>query len=189
LLQEGLRPVCVVVGLCSEAEADDQERRLIEAHQLRGRDLTNCTEGGGGTRGHRHSDEAKAKIGAAHRGKIVSEETRRRLSEARLGTKLSAEARARLRGRAGHPMSEEARKRTSERMLGNRHGAKASRTPEWRAAMSRMRGGNHSQAAFSDAEVADIRRRVASGEKQYMIAEEKGVSRPCISRIVNNRTY
>ncbi len=42
---------------------------------------------------------------------------------------------------------------------------------------------------FTDAEVQDIRRRVAAGERQTEIAREKGVRKDTICRLVHGDTY
>lgn len=42
--------------------------------------------------GRPHTEEAKRKIGDAHRGKVTSEETKRRISKAKTGIPLSDEA-------------------------------------------------------------------------------------------------
>jgi hypothetical protein len=47
--------------------------------------------------GHRHTEEAKAKIGAASRGKVLSVETRRRISESNSGNRFGEEQLARFR--------------------------------------------------------------------------------------------
>lgn len=50
---------------CSQAVLDQREREQIADHKRRGLTLLNVMEGG---RGSRHSEETKAKIGAANRG-------------------------------------------------------------------------------------------------------------------------
>lgn len=47
--------------------------------------------------GHKHSEETKAKIGAAHIGKTVSADARRKIGDANRGRKLTPEAVAKLR--------------------------------------------------------------------------------------------
>jgi hypothetical protein len=48
------------------------------------------------TRGHRHTDETKAKMAAAKRGKSMPSETRAKISAAHRGNKCSAETRAKM---------------------------------------------------------------------------------------------
>jgi hypothetical protein len=52
-----------------------------------------------------------------------------------------------------------------------------------------LRGERHCRARFTDAQVLDIRRRIANGERNITIAREFGVSKGAISGIVNGRTW
>ena len=56
----------------------------------------NMTEGGDGTLGYRFSEDAKRRIGLAHKGKPKSPEQREKMSRARLGWKPSDETRAKM---------------------------------------------------------------------------------------------
>jgi hypothetical protein len=94
----GKENIIVRSMLCkSEQHALDLEVKLIAALRAGGVKLVNLTDGGEGMSGYNHSDETKAKIGAAHRGKVVSEETRVKLSE--IGKNISEETRAKMSAR------------------------------------------------------------------------------------------
>ncbi len=56
----------------------------------------NMTDGGDGTPGRRHSDEAKKKISAASKGHCLSLESRQKISSAHIGKRLSFEHRQKL---------------------------------------------------------------------------------------------
>jgi hypothetical protein len=69
-------------------EACEREKYWIKFYgrkDLKEGNLVNMTDGGDGTLGHHHSDEAKHKISVASKGRFVSEETRKKLSDANKG--------------------------------------------------------------------------------------------------------
>lgn len=97
LLSQGREPAIIEVDrISSHDDWAALERYWI--HHLRqiGASLTNHTEGGEGWHGHRHSEESKRKIAAAHRGRTVSPETRQRLRERHLGKRLSEQHKRKL---------------------------------------------------------------------------------------------
>lgn len=65
------------------------EREYIRVFRAIGFNLTNLTAGGDGVVGHKHSPEARAKIGAIHRGKTMSLESRAKIGEAGRGRRHS----------------------------------------------------------------------------------------------------
>ena len=88
----------IIAHKLSSAEAYQLEEKLIL--QYGRKDLgtgtrRNSTNGGSGIIGL--SENAKKKIGAAHKGKIVSAETREKMSKAQKGIPKSEETKSRMR--------------------------------------------------------------------------------------------
>lgn len=52
-----------------------------------------------------------------------------------------------------------------------------------------LRGERHGSAKLTEADVRDIRRRVAAGENGRVIAEEKGISRTTVSQIASRQRW
>jgi len=73
--------------------------------------LCNLTDGGDGSSGLIHSEEAKRKVGDAQRGKKITEEHRRRISEFHTGKQISDETRIKMsawqKGKPGKKWSPE----------------------------------------------------------------------------------
>lgn len=118
LERRGHQPIAVV--LQEFPETTDLNNVLNEAEiywiaelRRRGCPLTNCTEGGGGTRGYRRRDNAKRNA-TKNKARIWTPEQRQKLRLAVLGRKDSAETRA----------------KKAKTWLGRRH------TPESRAKMA-----------------------------------------------------
>ena len=86
--------VLSVVPDCCGNRAEVACIALFKALGLR---LTNATDGGEGTRGHKHSDEYRENM----RGRVVTAETRARQSAVRKGRTMSPENREKRR----HPVS------------------------------------------------------------------------------------
>ncbi len=85
----------VIESLHTEELALHQERLWIEFFRSTEKGIGfNITAGGAGAIGYRHTDDAKAKIGAAsvgnkhNLGRVASEETRKKLSACRIGAPL-----------------------------------------------------------------------------------------------------
>jgi group I intron endonuclease len=112
-------------GFKSEAALNRAEIRWIKKFDSKNKGY-NCTDGGEGVTGLKHSDEtkqklreinqgkkltreAKDKIGRAHKGKVTPIETKIKMSEAQIGVKNH---------NYGKKLSEETRKRMSESKLG-----------------------------------------------------------------------
>lgn len=92
LTSKNLRPIMEILDVVPDTEADFWEREYIQNFRERGFDLTNITPGGntGPSRlGHKHSPEARRKIGAGWRGKKrppFSAEWREKISLAKKGS-------------------------------------------------------------------------------------------------------
>lgn len=95
LLRLGYRPIYLVLEYGQGVGWQDRERFWIAIHR-KFCDLTNLTDGGEGTPGHRCSPETRAKIGAASKGRPYSSETRAKMGAANKGRKRSPETRAKL---------------------------------------------------------------------------------------------
>lgn len=93
--------------------------------------LLNCTDGGEGTIGRKHSQETRDKIAAKAMGRMPSEETRKKISCANKGRKLPPEEVARIRARMqGKRLVPLAIKRAARTNRGRKH------SPEVRARIS-----------------------------------------------------
>jgi hypothetical protein len=133
LRSRGVAPLIVVLELLESKEAlIEAERWWICYGRLSRWPLTNATDGGEGAWGRKHTEEAKAKIGAASVGRRPSAksrermreahstraakslETRRKLSAALKGRKRTQEQRARQSATAqGKTASDETRAKMS----------------------------------------------------------------------------
>lgn len=136
-----------VLACCFDESAAFQcEKLLIKQHGTRAPNGYNLTDGGEGTAGYNHTDEARrlisassagrkygppsvekrAKISAANRGRSLSKETRAKLSAAGKGRVVSEETRAKISaaqiGKKRGPMPEEWRRKISARNTGSRKG-------------------------------------------------------------------
>lgn len=110
-------------GACSRDCLDKLERLYILQYNSVAEGL-NCTEGGGGSRGRKHSEQSKAKISVAltgRKGHPHTEESRAKLSAAHKGKKLpphteerKAQISASLKGRKKPPRTDEHRAKISE---------------------------------------------------------------------------
>lgn len=85
----------IVAYFFDEADAFEHERELIAEYRAAGAALANMCDGGGGSTGMVHSEDAKRRISLAKTGKKrapFSDETRARMSAAAKGRKQSPEA-------------------------------------------------------------------------------------------------
>lgn len=96
----------------SKQQMDLLEQFFIKTLRCRDKDIGyNITEGGGGTLGYRHTEEAKRKMsGYKHSlGHSRSQETRKKIAIAKTGTKLSEETKNKIskkaKGRIKPPVS------------------------------------------------------------------------------------
>lgn len=144
-----------------ESEAFDIEKRLIKKYgkQL----LTNCTDGGEGLSGHKHSVETKLKQSKAHIGRVFSEEHRARIGAASRGRYFSPEVRAKMgeivrKRYLEHP---EERKKTGAFRIGFRH------SEEIKAKIAASHLGKK-RAPFSE----EWKRKIGLGNKGKFVSDE-----------------
>lgn len=95
LLREGIAPFMQSVQVGQGAEWAETERYWIRWHRERGFDLTNATDGGEGTLGHRHSVETRLRMSKSRTGLKISPETILKMAAGRVGKKQTAERIAR----------------------------------------------------------------------------------------------
>lgn len=93
--RDNIEIVLIEDGITTKEEACDKERYYIAFYKEKHGSIVNSSDGGdGGCEGYKHTEEAKAKIGKAHKGKklsdehveflknrVISEETRKKLSD------------------------------------------------------------------------------------------------------------
>ena len=128
--------------------------------------LVNMTNGGEGCYGLVHSEETKQKIGAANKGKKHSLESKQKMSAAKSGENAPW---------FGKKLSKETRQKLSAANSGKNH-------PMYgKPALNR-------KLTFKKAE--EIRRRYKTEKiTQQKLAQEYGVSRRTIGRIIQNKRY
>lgn len=100
LCEKGLKPELELLAQVPESEWKQNEIDYIAVFRSMDCDLVNGTDGGDrgpSWAGKKHSLEARAKIGDAHRGKHISLETRSKLSAANKGKLHSPETCAKIR--------------------------------------------------------------------------------------------
>lgn len=97
---------------------DFLERKYIKKHNTLTPNGYNMTKGGRGLSGYSHTEEARAKVGAAQKGKIVTEESRAKMSISQRNCKrkpTSEETKAKIsQAQKGRKFSEEHKKKLSE---------------------------------------------------------------------------
>jgi hypothetical protein len=98
LLREGVEPVETVLEIIegTQADLDWAETNWILQYRLAGVDLTNCTDGGKGIRGHKHTKITKRKLSRASKGHPKSQGHRAKISAAAKGKSKSPEHRAKI---------------------------------------------------------------------------------------------
>jgi hypothetical protein len=136
LLNEGVRPEIYLIEECAAEDAPAREVYWIAYGRENGWPLTNIADGGNGVinaktgeihrGGWHHSDEAKAKISAAHKGRVgcgyeMTTETREKNRQAQLRRgrpNWSEEGYARMVASSrGRKWSDESRKRARKAAL------------------------------------------------------------------------
>ena len=115
-------------------EACEQEITLI-AELTHTHDLLNCTFGGEGRLGVKHSPEARKKMSEAAKNNLTPER-RIQLSEATKGKRLSAEHKAKISEGVKKAMTQDVREKISE-------STKKRMTPERRASLSQVMLGRY----------------------------------------------
>lgn len=187
---EAATPTLRILETCDALLADERESAWISKFLLAGIDLTNCTLGGGGIRGWRHTEETKAKIGAVHRGKVLSLEARLQISQRMRGKKLSAAHKENI-GRAGlgRLVSAQTRLAISKRMLGNTYGLGTKMSTATLARRKSLRGENSVSAKTTNDTAVEMRELFASGVRQVDIARIFGLDPVTTHRILRHKTY
>ncbi len=138
-LKPPIKILAVLTPDASLSELNRQEIRFIAYYRSLGADLKNMTEGGGGTKGTRRSDEfkkrladsnhnrvwleeSKLKVSLAKRGKHLSEEHKRNVGLAKKGQKHSEETIAKIRlANLGRVLPESTKLKLSLSMKGRKH--------------------------------------------------------------------
>jgi hypothetical protein len=139
----------------NEADALNKERELIAFHGKRTDNsgiLVNLSDGGEGSSGYRHTDEAKKKVSAAHkgntyrRGKKMTPEQCQRVSDghkglasARKGKTHTEEAKAKMRAARAKQISPMKGKRHSEETKAKISATKQG-TPAWNKGLPQKPG-------------------------------------------------
>lgn len=107
----------------TEKEALQQERYWIKYYGRRDLGLgplCNLTDGGEGTSGHIHTDEAKQKMSEAVKGRIMSNETKQKISKIHKGKKTADETKQKIRDSLkGRTISTEQKKKISDTLKGH----------------------------------------------------------------------
>lgn len=105
-----------ILCYCDESELNEKEVYYISLFDSF-KNGYNCTMGGGGIVGYKHTDEAKEKIGRAFRGKPLPEGQKKLLSDLQKGKTLTEEHKQALRD----AWTDERKKRLSETRSGENH--------------------------------------------------------------------
>lgn len=94
IASKGGYEVEILLDGLSDSEVKEKEKEFIELYgkKSNGGTLCNLTDGGDGTKGYQHTEEAKRKL-----SKPKSDEHKKLLSELKLGSKASEETREKMR--------------------------------------------------------------------------------------------
>ena len=188
LMKIGLMPEIFVIEETTEDYWEREERWFINYFRAIGCNLTNGTDGGEGSYGFKHNQEAKDKLRQVRLGKIPSEETRRKMSASQLGRKHSDETKRKIsEANSGRKLSEETIERIIVRNKERKHSESAKRkisaankgkvrTAETKERMSEaQRGKKHSEETKKKISEAAIGRKgsVPSEETRRKIGASK----------------
>lgn len=121
LLARGLQPAMVVCDTCDdEATANELEKAWIKLFRMAGVPLTNCTDGGDGMAGYKHTEESKQKNRLASLGRECTTKAKEKLRLANLGKQHTDETKAKPRG-LHHSDETKQKMRANHRGMRGRH--------------------------------------------------------------------
>lgn len=144
LVALGLVPDARELEVVSEEQWPAAERRWISALRAEGADLTNLTEGGAATHGHKHSAATKARISAIATAQFASPAAREKAADYARAAWADPTYRARTAAsRSVATQSEAYRQRQSEAKLA------LWQTDDYRASVAAGQKGRHTAGALS----------------------------------------
>jgi len=117
----------------------------------------NCTKGGSGQCGHKHSIEAKLKMGNSMKGRVMSEQTKQKISNSNKGILIHTKRK---------PLSDETKQRISNSNKGRTH-AKYERTPHSEETKQKM---SNSQKGRVPSE--ETKKKISNSKKGTVCSEE-----------------
>lgn len=125
LKKQGKTPrVTIIEQNLSEQQSLEREIFWIKTYKDRGCKLTNATEGGDGVSGHKHSPEARIKMGAANKGRKRSKEEVANVVAAITGKRRTDEQKANISASLkGKKLSAEHIAKLSSSHIGLKHTA------------------------------------------------------------------
>ncbi len=197
LKSENLLPRCEVLWLTSDDRGSELEKIFIKRGRELGWPLTNLTDGGEGTAGHKKTPKTLEKMRQANLGKKLSEETKRKIGLAGLGRKHSEESKRKmsiaLTSRPGGFWTPESAKRLAEFNRGRKHteehklkislGGKGRKCSE-----EHNRGVANAKRLLTDEQVINIKLRYARKESTIKeLSQEYNVKMATIWNTINNK--
>lgn len=170
LAELDLKPIIEVIEVVDFSKHTWQEREVFWIEELsKSCDLNNHSLGGDGTLGFSPTLEMRAAVAESNRNRVWTEESRNKLSES-------------LKKNVGWHHSEEAKKNMSKahkgKVLSEEHRKNMSRSQKQRAIRSYI---------FTPEQVEGIRARWNDGEKIVALANEFGVYRHTMSKLVKGK--
>lgn len=170
LERQGLIPIIRHLQDVPDETWQEAERYWIAYFTSIGCALTNMTEGGEGSVGYEHSDDAKAKMSRSRIGKTKSDKHKAKISAGLMGHEVSEETRSKLREkRKTYVVSDDTKAKMSKSLKGR------IKTPEECAAISKGKlesGYQHSEETRARFRSAWERRR-----QRPVSAEAKSIER------------
>lgn len=196
----GILPLVKIRENMTELEACETEKTFISVIgrlSLGTGPLVNLCDGGEGTSGHKRSPESQAKITAAHKGRKHSPEHISRWRESMKGHIVSDETRAKLSAaRKGKPRPDLVGKTKGrpapwvrDRQIGTKNPDHSIRMMGNKNGLGRNLGNQNAIRKLDSTKVAEIKRRIATGERHQSIAESYGIHKSQISSIATGRTW
>lgn len=178
---------CISIRLLQEVPlVDHAEAERVWIKIIGRENLTNGTDGGDGTIGHRMSDAARARISAFQKGRVKPLEVREKISRSHIGLGHTPETKKKLSiASTGRRASEAARRKMSESQRGKKR-PRTKFTKLSEETKKRMAAGQKKK--LTTEQVMEI---VGSSEKGVDLARRFGVTRTLISliRLGKNRRY